>query len=65
MGIILVFLVCHSFKFFVNIYEAYIMHFGKYIDTLDFKIKDNRKSALERILFTFNRPYLAHKDIAI
>jgi hypothetical protein len=29
VGIILVFIVCHSFKFFVNIYEAYIMHFGK------------------------------------
>ena len=29
VGIILVFIVCHSFKFFVNCYEAYIMHFGK------------------------------------
>ena len=29
VGIILVFIVCHSFKFFVNIYEFYIMHAGK------------------------------------
>ena len=29
VGIILVFIVCHSFKFFVNCYEAYIMHFGE------------------------------------
>ena len=29
VGIILVFIVCHSFKFFVNIYEFYIMHSGK------------------------------------
>ena len=29
VGIILVFILCHSFKFVVNIYEAYIMHFGK------------------------------------
>jgi len=29
VGIILVFIVCHSFKFFVNIYEAYIVHFGE------------------------------------
>jgi hypothetical protein len=29
VGIILVFIVCHSFKFFVNIYEAYIIYFGK------------------------------------
>ena len=28
VGIILVFIVCHSFKFFVNIYEMYIMHSG-------------------------------------
>ena len=29
VGIIIVFIFCHSFKFFVNIYEAYIMHFGE------------------------------------
>ena len=29
VGIILVFIFCHSFKFVVNIYEAYIMHFGE------------------------------------
>jgi hypothetical protein len=32
VGIILVFIVCHSFKFFVNCYEAYIMHFGMDMD---------------------------------
>ena len=30
VGIILVFIVCHSFKFFVNCYEAYVMHYGEY-----------------------------------
>ena len=29
VGIILVFIVCHSFKFFVNIYEMYIMNSGQ------------------------------------
>ena len=30
VGIILVFIVCHSFKFVVNIYEAYLAHVGKF-----------------------------------
>ena len=29
VGIILVFIVCHSFKFFVNCYEAYVMHYSE------------------------------------
>ena len=29
VGIILVFIVCHSFKFVVNIYEAYLAHIGE------------------------------------
>ena len=30
VGIILVFIVCHSFKFVVNIYEAYLAHVGEF-----------------------------------
>ena len=29
VGIILLFIVCHSFKFIVNVYEAYLMDAGK------------------------------------
>ena len=64
VGIILLFIVCHSFKFIVNVYEAYLMYSGKsFLLHILCSIKFNRVCHLFYENFVCRNPYFWTKKL--